>query len=225
VRTAISFGIVSVGLLAACITVAPSQAEGSRIEVPFREVRVGMPPSDFNFGVTGHGSAGKWTIVRDPTAEGGLALEQSSNDPTDDRFDFALRQDLSLKNVALTTRIKLIIGTMQSAGIVFRFVDANNYYVLRADALEGRVDIFSVRDGLMKRITGREAEFVRNHWHTLKVSANDDQLEVSLDGIWQFTASDRTFPSAGSVGLWTQEDNVTRFDRFEIKALPSTEGP
>jgi hypothetical protein len=189
----------------------------------FSEDRLGKTPMGFDFGVTGVGHPGTWIIVRDPTASGGFSLELSSNEPIDDRFDFALLPDLSLKNVAAAARFKLITGTMQSAGIVFRFVDANNYYVVRANALEGRVDLFRVSGGAMKRITGREAEVVRNYWYTLKVAANDDRFEVSLDGLWQFTAYDKTFPGDGGVGLWTQEDNVTRFDRFEVWALPPTE--
>jgi hypothetical protein len=43
---------------------------------------------------------------------------------------------------------------MQTAGIVFRFVDPENYYVINASALEQRVDLFRVVDGRIKRIGG-----------------------------------------------------------------------
>jgi hypothetical protein len=35
--------------------------------------------------------------------------------------------------------------------------------------------------------------------------------------------SDRTFLNHGHVGLWTEEDNVARFEQLEIKSLPGSE--
>ena len=216
--------IISIAALVACMA-APSLAVDGQTTIAFAENRIGMPPADFDLGITGHGHPGKWTVVRDETAAGGLAIEQSSDDPTDDRFNFAVYQSLSLKNLVASTRFKLITGTMKSAGLVFRFRDASNYYILRANALEGRVDIFRMCDGEMKRVTGTDADVVLNHWQTLKLVANGDQFEVSLDNTSLFTGWDQTFLTDGRIGLWTQEDNVTRFDQLEITALPWSEGP
>ncbi len=114
---------------------------------------------------------------------------------------------------------------MKSAGLVFRFRDANNYYFLRADADQGRVDIFCVTDGEVERLSGTDADVVLNRWQTLKLVANGDQFEVSLDDVLLFTAWDRTFLTDGGVGLWTEGDNVARFDQFKIAALPWSVGP
>ena len=218
------FCIISIAALAACMG-PPSLADESETVIAFSEFRIGIPPAYFDFGVTGSGHPGIWTIVRDQTATAGFALEQSSDDPTEDRFDFAVYQSLSLKNVVVRTRFRLISGTMKSAGLVFRFQDASNYYLLRANALEGRVDVFRVRNGEMRRVTGTDADVVLNHWQTLKLVANGDQFDVSLDNTPLFTVWDQTFLADGRIGLWTQEDNVTRFDQFEITALPWSEDP
>jgi hypothetical protein len=220
----ILFRFISIAALAVCMA-APSLAVDGQTTIAFAENRIGMPPADFDLGITGHGHPGKWTIVHDETAAGGVAIEQSSDDPTDDRFDFAVYQSLSLKNLAASTRFKLITGTMKSAGLVFRFRDAGNYYVLRANALESRVDVFRVLDGEMKRVSGTDADVALGHWQTLKLVANGDQFEVSLDNTSLFTVWDQTFLTDGRVGLWTQEDNLTRFDQFAITALPWSEGP
>ena len=216
--------IIGIAALAACMA-APSLAGVGQTTIAFAENRIGLPPSDFDLGVTGHGQPGKWTTVRDESAAGGFAIEQSSDDLTGDRFDFTVYQSLSLKNLAASTRFKLINGTMKSAGLVFRFRDASNYYVLRANALEGRVDVFCVRDGEMKRVSGTDADVVLDHWQTLKLVANGDQFEVALDNRPLFTAWDQTFLTDGRIGLWTQENNLTRFDQFAITALPWSEGP
>jgi hypothetical protein len=130
---------------------------------------------------------------------------------------------LSLKNLAANIRLKLIKGTMQTAGIAFRFMNADNYYVVNASALEERVDLFRVLGGKMKRIGGTDADVVLNHWHTLGLVAEGDHFTVSLDNAWLLTVWDRTFLTDGRIGLWTEEDNVTRFDQLEIRALPWSE--
>ena len=90
------FCIISIAALAACMG-PPSLADESETVIAFSEFRIGMPPAYFDFGVTGSGHPGIWTIVRDQTATAGFAPEQSSDDPTEDRFDFAVYQSLSLK--------------------------------------------------------------------------------------------------------------------------------
>ena len=107
--------VISLGALAACMA-APSLAVDGQTAIAFAEYRIGMPPADFDFGVTGSGHPGTWTIVRDQTTSGGFALEQSSDDPTEDRFDFAVYQSLSLKNLSATTRFKLLSICGDSTG-------------------------------------------------------------------------------------------------------------
>ena len=219
---AVALRTISATMLAASM-VAPAFAVDAKASIGLEENRVGSPPEDFDFGITGQGQPGQWALTRDGTAIDGVAIEQSSTDPTENRFPFAIYKPLSLKNLAASIHLKLIKGTMQTAGIAFRFVNSDNYYVVSANALEGRIDLFRVLGGKMKRIGGTEADVALNHWHKLGLVAQGDQFTVSLDDAWLFTVWDRTFLTEGRVGLWTEEDNVTRFDQFKIKALPWSE--
>jgi len=187
------------------------------------EHRIGLPPEDFEFGITGQGQPGEWIVVRDVTVIDGIAIEQSNTDPTENRFSLAIYKPLSLKNLAASIHLKLIKGTMQTAGIAFRFVNSDNYYIVSVNALEERIDFFRVLGGKMKRIGGTDAEVVLNHWHKIGLVAEGDRFTVSLDDAWLLTVRDRTFLTEGRIGLWTEEDNVTRFDQFEINALPWSE--
>ena len=72
--------IISIAALAVCMA-APSLAVDGQTTIAFAESRIGLPSSYFGLGVTGHGHPGKWTIVHDETAAGGLSIEQSSDDP------------------------------------------------------------------------------------------------------------------------------------------------
>ena len=219
---AIVFPIISVAILVACV-IAPARAVDAGAGIDFGQTRIGLPPEDFDFAVTGPGPLGQWIVVRDLTATCGIALEQSTDDFTEDRYRLAIYQPLTLKNLAARVHFKLIKGTMQTAGIAFRLVDAENYYVVTANALEDRVDLARVQDGKKQRIGGTDADVILDHWQVLGVLAENDRFLVYLDGRPLFTVSDRTFSKEGRIGLWTEEDNVTRFDRLEITALPWSE--
>ena len=220
---AIALRAISAAVLAACM-VAPAFAVDGKTSIDLEENRIGVPPlDDFDFEVTGGGQPGQWSVVRDVTAIHGVAIEQSNTDPRENRFSLAIYKPFSLKNLAASIHLKLVRGTMQAAGIAFRFMNADNYYVVSASALEERIDLFRVLGGRMERIGGTEADVALNHGHKLGVVAEADQFKVSLRNAWLFTVWDRTFLTDGRVGLWTEEDNVTRFDQFEIKALPWSE--
>jgi hypothetical protein len=180
---------------------------------------------DFDFGITGRGQPGLWVLVRDVTAATGIVIEQSSDDPTEDRLPLAVYKPLSLKNLRATVRLKLIRGAIQSAGLAFRFTDTDDYYVVSANALEERVDLFRINAGKMEWVGGTDTDVVLSHRHTLGLLVEDDRFAVSLDGKQLFTVTDRTFSSNGRVALWTTEDNVTRFDRLEVEPLPWSEKP
>ncbi len=81
--------VLAMGMLITAMTGELRAVEGQR-GITFAENRIGMPPEDFDFGATASRQAGKWTIVRDPTASQGTALEQNGGDATEASFDFAI---------------------------------------------------------------------------------------------------------------------------------------
>ena len=87
-------------------------------------------------------------------------------------------------------------------------------------ALEERVDLVRVVNGKTERIAGTETDVFRDRWHTLVIRVEDERFTVSIDGKLPFTAFDRAFLHEGQVALWTEEDNVTRFEEIEVAALP-----
>jgi hypothetical protein len=198
-------------------------AQGVTTRIKIEKSGIGLPPVDFELLQAGKGSSGQWTIVRDPTAITGAALEQSSADETENRYPVAIYEQLSLKNIEFRARFKIMSGSMRNAGIIVRFIDPNNYYVVSSSALEGRVDLFRMVGGKLARIAGTEADVIRDHWHLLAVLADGQQFTVSMDNVPLFTAPDGTFLVDGRIGLWTEEDNTTRFDSIEIIALPWSE--
>jgi len=181
----------------------------------------GSPPAGFTFARTGRGAEGKWTVVEDPTASTGRAIEQSSTDRTDYRFPLAIHDSLSAANLNVELRFKAVGGTIDRAGgIAVRLADADNYYVARANALEDNVRFYRVVNGRREQLAGANLKVTANEWHRLGVRAEGERFIISYDGTVLFSATDKTFAEAGAVALWTKADSVTRFDDVKMTTLP-----
>jgi hypothetical protein len=181
----------------------------------------GSPPAGFTFARTGRGGVGEWTVVEDPTAATGRAIEQSSADRTDYRFPLAIHDSVSAANVNVELRFKAVGGKIdQAGGVAVRVEDPDNYYVARANALEDNVRFYRVVNGRREQLAGADLKVSANQWHTLGLRAEGDRFTVSYDGKTLFSVTDKTFAEAGGVALWTKADSVTRFEQVEITTLP-----
>jgi hypothetical protein len=217
IETARRAALVALIAVLTCGAVMPIAAIAA---IDITQSGLGSEPAEFEFSRTGPGQLGQWNVVSDPSAEGHVAIEHVSRDFHEDRYQLAIYKPSSVKNVAVAVRFKIVAGTMQSAGVAFRLADERNYYAVTVSALDSRVDLYRVLDGRLERIAGVDADIVADHWQTLAVKAEGDQFTVSLDARPLFTTWDRTFLSDGRIALWTEDDNITRFDQIEITPLP-----
>lgn len=203
----------------ACIEASASEGNANMIQ--FERMAVGSPPAGFSFARTGRGSEGEWTVVADPTATAGLAIEQTSTDATDYRFPLAIHGGLSVKNMKAQIRFKAVGGKVdRAAGIAVRIEDPDNYYVARANALENNVRFYHVVAGKRQQLGTANIRVTSGEWHTLTLEAKGQRFAVAYDGAMLFEVTDNTFTEAGGVGLWTKADSVTRFDVMTVTPLP-----
>jgi hypothetical protein len=206
-------------------TISPAQNATTRIDIS--RMAPGLPPDAFTFWRTGDGDVGEWLVLKDPTAISGQAaaingqvIAQTTKDPTDYRFPLAIYKPISAKNVDVVMRFKPVAGKVdQAGGIVVRLTTPDDYYVVRANALEDNVGFYRVVKGQREQITGADAKVVSNDWHTLGLRAEGDRFTISFDGKQLFAAQDSTFAGPGKVGLWTKADSVTHFDMIAITPL------
>jgi hypothetical protein len=204
-------------LLATTATVDRSRAE----TITFDGLLVGSTPGDFDIWRTGNGGAAQWIVVQDKTAQGGLALEQVSKEKTDYRFPLAIYKPFSGANVEVQVRFKPISGQVdQSGGVAARLTTPDDYYVVRANALEDNVRFYRVVKGDRQLLKSADAKVATNEWHTLVLRAEGNKFAISFDGKPLYTVTDTTFAKDGKIALWTKADSITRFDRVEIKPLP-----
>jgi hypothetical protein len=196
-------------------------AETGAIMIALDKMTPGVAPTDFEFARTGQGGPAQWTVTSDASAAVGLAIEQTSTDMTDYRFPLAIYQPVLASNLDVTVRFKAVVGKVdQAGGIAVRLSDPDNYYVVRANALEDNVRFYHVVKGRRSQIAGANTKVTANEWHQLGLRAQGPRFTITFDGKQLFTATDRTIASAGKVALWTKADSVTRFDGIEIRTLP-----
>lgn len=207
--------------LAASVVVSGDSGHLGERAYSFDADAVDGAPAGFSFARTGDGREGKWSVRADDSApSGGKVLAQSDQDRTDYRFPIAVADVPVARDVDVSVRCKPVSGSVdQACGLVFRAKDAKNYYVTRANALEGNVRLYTVKDGKRVQIADAKATVATGKWHALRVVARGDKLEVHWNGAKIIDHRDSTFSEAGKVGVWTKADSVTHFDDLRIMPL------
>ena len=189
----------------------------SRITIDFETMD--RMPTGFSTARTGSGREGRWLVQDDATAPGGKkVLAQTDADKTDSRFPICIYDDLSAADVSVSVRFKAVAGEVdRAAGLVARYKDRDNYYVVRANALEDNVRFYKLEGGKRKQIAGVEAKVTSDAWHSLKLTAKATHFQVHYDDKLLFECDDATFKEAGKAGVWTKADSITRFDDLTIE--------
>jgi hypothetical protein len=201
-------GLLAFGLTATAVRV-----------VNFDNAQLGKTPPGWTVAMTNHGRAPQWEVRRDGSAPTQpYVLAQVAADPVSDRCPLAIWDGASLRDGEVSVRMKPLSGhEVEAGGIVWRYRDANNYYLARANATDKNVQVFKVVNGRrMPLMAGVRHDVTANEWSTLKVWARGNRFQVYIDHRRVLQGQDSTFTEPGKVGLWTVADSVTYFDDFRI---------
>ncbi|HLG15455.1 MAG TPA: family 16 glycoside hydrolase [Blastocatellia bacterium] len=194
--------------------------------INFEKDKAGLPPRGFSFALTGLGRPGVWLVQKDESGRGNV-LAETDADETGYRFPLAVFDGLTAKDSDVSVKFKPVSGKKdQAAGIVWRYRDKDNYYIVRANALENNVVPYKVENGRRidlplkgeGRTYGKKTPVPKNQWSELRVTAKGTLFTVYLNGQKLYEVEDGTFSEAGKVGLWTKADSVTYFDDLKVIA-------
>ena len=214
-------------------------ASGAEIKITFSDFPVNQTPTNFSSVIAGSGAPGDWKIIFDdapaafstplmpqvtptpPVPVKRAVLAQLSRDQTDERFPVFIYDSAMFKNFKLTTQFKIVSGvTEQMAGMVFRYQNASNFYVIRANALGHNLRFYKVVNGARGNPIGPDVEISTNVWHALAIQCEGDQINFWFDGKPATLPLHDTSFSTGKIGFWTKSDAVSYFGNTTIDYTP-----
>lgn len=183
----------------------------SAASVNFDDLPAGAPPPGWLPTKTGKGDP-KWEVVADNSAPSQPNVLRQSGQAT---FPVCIKEDTRLKDGFVEVKFKPVAGKKdQAGGVIWRCLDADNYYIARANALEDNVTIYHTIKGRRVAFKNVDHKVAPGVWHTLRVDFQGNQFTVTFDGQKVIEAADDSFPDAGKVGVWTKADSLTLFDDF-----------
>lgn len=179
-------------------------------------------PAGFQTGMTGTGKTTEWSVR---TVDGNQVLAHVGiwDEDPDGVFPVCWVKQPIARDLTLTVRLfpvrppaDIPNAHHDGAGIVVRFKNPDNYYLLRAVPHESRVRLYKVVKGKRSTLAGRNLDVALGTWHDLTLRARGNVFTASFNGKELFRHTDDTFTDAGAFGLWSKPSNVTYFD--DLKA-------
>ena len=205
------------------LTAGAIVAFGETRKVDFSADAVGQPPKGFVFGHTAKvGAPGKWVIQHDGANK---VLAQTDADSTRSRFPVAVLADVTAADVDLSVRFKPVSGRVdQAAGLVWRYQDEDNYYIVRANALEDNVVLYKVEKRPAHGSAGQgcgphlweDGQSAGRPMEHACASSRPDPFRGILQRDEAVRGRGRDVRAAGRVGVWTKADSVTQFDDLTV---------
>ncbi|MGA2244984.1 MAG: family 16 glycoside hydrolase [Verrucomicrobiota bacterium] len=210
-------------------------AAGAELQFSFGDLGADGSLANFRAELFGGGGPAAWKLLpgeapsafaqlSDPTktaAGAGSVLAQTSQDPTDERFPMFVYGGDTFRNFRFAAQFKMVSGVAeQMAGLVFRFQNTSNFYVVRVSGLGKNIRFYKVVGGIRSDPVGVACNVATGTWHQLAVQCDGNQIAIFLDGkLAMPTLGDNTF-SEGKIGFWTKSDAVTYFANAVIDYTP-----
>lgn len=195
--------------------------------VDFDTVAPEVAPPHWSTAHTHSGPLGDWIVHRDPSAPSRPnVLSQMARDGARYEFEIAVFDKVVCRDGDLSAKIRLRPGPgVKTAGLVWRYQDPNNFYMLHLSADQRDVVIFHVVGGKAQEIPLKGAKpgnFGVHHdvrsgvWNIARVVFRGPRIRVFLGNRLLFDATDNAIPQSGKTGLWTKGSTVASFDDFRI---------
>ena len=198
--------------------------------VDFDNVKLEMMPPYWTSTATHAGPAPRWEVESDKTAPSHQKVfAQISKAGAPFEIPLAIFDKVICRDGDLSVKFKIDAaqGGKQSgsAGMVWRYQDPGNYYLLRFSADEKNIALFRMQNGQSHAIPvlgGRPGESTVYHdiraeqWYVAKVSYRGSHFRVLFGNRILFEGVDDSIRNQGKTGLCTKAGTVAEFDDFRI---------
>lgn len=172
---------------------------------------IGAFPAGWSCDATGQGKP-QWSVEADSSAPSKPNILLQSGKAA---FPWCVKRDAGLADGFVEVSFKPIVGDVDRAGgVIWRWKDADNYYVARANALENNVTLHYMEQGKRKTLMRANAPVLQGQWNKLRVEFVGQHIRVLFNGQPYIETDDAHITGSGSVGVWTKADSMTAFDDF-----------
>jgi len=159
-----------------------------------------------------------WKITAEPNAPSGPnVLTRRGEAP----FSWCVKTNLCFKNGWIEARFKPMTGFADGgAGLIWRFQNASNYYIVKANALNDTIAVGKMVNGKLVEYESAPMRVAPRRWHTLRIEFEGPHFTAAFENQFALAWDDDTFTNAGCAGVWTKADTVAAFDDFHWEVWP-----
>lgn len=197
------------------------------VKVNFDNVREGTMPPYWTATETHAGPPPHWQVLPDKTAPSHKnVFAQVSTAGRDSEFLLAVYDRVTCKDGDLSVKFKITsTGKIRTAGIVWRYQDEDNYYLLHFSADQKNIVLFRVTAGKATPLPivgakqgtfGVSRDIHPDQWYVAKVTFRGPNIRVSFGNRKLFDAVDSGILRDGKTGLWTRAGTAAIFDDYRI---------
>jgi hypothetical protein len=196
--------------------------------VNFDGVKPGTPPPNWSF-IARPANNVRWEVRHDPAAPSrGNVLEKVTPGTMDGDNPVAVFDKDPCRDGDLSVKFRIDGGgrtPTRTAGIVWRYQNPNNYYLLHFSADQKNIVLFSVVNGRYRPVpivggqpgTVGVAHDIRvGQWYVVKVMFRGSQVRVLFGNRRLFEADDKQLDLSGRTGVWTRGRTSASFDDFRV---------
>jgi len=179
---------------------------------------LGKLPAGWTADRTSSGPGSVWKVRADDSASGkNRFLSQTASDGAKRQFNLCVT-DVRYRDLDLSVKIRPREGKIdQGGGVVWRYRDAQNYYLCRWNPLEDNFRAYKVVAGKRSQMDTAKVPGNLRDWQTLRIVQVGREFRGYFNGKLLLEVEDDEFPEAGRIGLWTKSDAVTDFDEFTAR--------
>ena len=209
----------STRICATILMMAAICAAEEPLKFDFETSRVSELPSGWQEAKTGEGEGSVWRVVsHEADGKSGRCLAQTSSAGANNFFNLCVRPEVQFADVEVRVRLLAKTGEHdRGGGVVWRYRDANNYYITRWNPLEDNFRVYHVVNGKRTQLANADVKLAADQWHTVRAVHRGNHIQCYLDDQPLLDVHDETLKEAGAVGLWSKADAVTWFDDFSIQ--------
>jgi len=159
---------------------------------------------------------GIWNWFSSATSPSGYVYEETS---TNEALAHIAAQNWSNYTAFASVRM---IDTNAAGGVVGRFVDSSNYYLLRiVEGQSGEIDLMKQVQGVWTYIASSAFSSVTNTWYNVSLVMNGTNLTGWINGNQYISATDSDL-TLGTIGLRTYNGSI---DFTQVGAAPLSVAP